>query len=165
MKEIKYFLSVIILSGIVLYSGCGGGEDGTPLTDQQKAAQSLAEGSPWSVSNVSSKPSADVDVTELENLSLSFGITGTESEIAPGIFSASGAPNFITTTSASWSWAGSGIGTISISGSSVSQFTNVSLSPNIDNPTSLTLSFTVQNAGGRTQGIVGDYTIQLDPNN
>lgn len=165
MKEFKYILSVIILSGIVLYSGCNGGEDGTPLTEQQKAAQSLAEGSPWSVTLVSSKPDPAVDVTELENLTLSFAITGTDSDIAPGTFVASNAPNFITASSASWSWAGTGISTINLTGASIAQFTNVSLSPNIDAPTKLTLSFSVQNADGRTQGIVGDYTIELEPNN
>lgn len=167
MKEFKYILSAILIAGVVLYSGCGGSDGGESLTEQQKAAQSLATNNPWQVSNINSTPSQDVDASELNNLILSFGITGTGSEIAPGPFSATGAPNFITSqTDADWSWSGSGISTITVSNASIQQFTNVSMSPDIDNPTELILSFTVQqNSGGRTLGIEGPYTIVLEPAN
>ena len=136
-----------------------------PLTDQQVAAKALAEGSPWGVSAVISKPDPAVDVTELENLTLTFGVTGTGSDLAPGDFTANGAPNFFTATSASWSWAGSGLSTINIVGTtSISQLSNVSFSPSVENISKLTLTFTVQHSGGRIQsGIVGDYTIELIP--
>ncbi|MFW5760018.1 MAG: hypothetical protein ACOCXH_03440, partial [Cyclobacteriaceae bacterium] len=137
MKEIKYILSIIIISGIVLYSGCGGNGGETPLTEQQTAAQALADGSPWTITDVSSAPVDDV--SELESLELSFLTSGSGNDLAPDTFIAGGAPNFITATSASWSWAGSGISTISLSGASIEQFTNVSMSPNINDPTQLTL--------------------------
>ena len=171
-KAFKYFLSVLILSGVVLYSGCGGNNGGgeeDPQTEQQKAAESLSDGSPWTVSAIDSKPSADVDATELLSLSMTFNITGTGSEIVPSAFSASGAANFVSTQgTSSWDWASStetNTSTITITDASISQFTNVSFSPNVDDPTAVTMSFTVANTGGRMQGIVGDYTITLSPAN
>lgn len=156
---------MIIISGVVLYSGCGGNGGETPLTEQQTAAQALADGSPWTVTEVSAKPQGVDDVSELENLQLSFLTSGSGSDLVPDTFIAEGAPNYITATSASWSWAGSGISTISLSGASIEQFTNVSMSPNINDPTQLTLSFEVQSNEGRTLGIVGNYTIVLAPSN
>lgn len=162
MKKLRILLASIAIGGLFFFANCGGGDDPVELTDQQKAAKALNEGSPWTVQSIDNAPD-NVNASALENLTLTFGITGTEAEIAPDAFAASGAEDFISTQgSASWSWSGGGTSTMAISGASISQFTSVSFDPDVENPSSVTLSFTVSAPGGRIQGIAGDYTITIE---
>jgi len=157
MKEIKYILSLLIIAGTVFYSSCGGGGEDNPLSDQQKAARSLQNGSPWTVDEITQDPRSAPD-GELANLSLVFG---TGEDFTPGSFTATGAANYVSTAGTStWSWSGSGTGTIALSDVSIDQFTNVTYSPDIDNPTQITVTFNISdNSGGKVSGLVGGYTV------
>ena len=166
MKTIKYALAALLMSSLLLYANCGGdnGNGEEELTDQQKAAQSLNNGSPWGVSEITQSPD-NVDVTALNSLKLTFNITGTDSDIAPGDFSATGADDFISTSSSSsWRWSG-GTSTIALTDvAPINQLTGIQFTPGIENPTSVTLSFDIPAPGGRTKGLTGQYTVVLQPN-
>ena len=165
MKIIKYVFAAIIISSFLLYNCGGNNGNGVELTQQQEAAQALNNGSPWSVVEITQSPD-NVDVTALNSLQLVFNITGTDEDIAPSSFSASGADDFISTsTNSSWSWSGSGISTIALNDvAPINQFSGVQFSPGTENTTSITLSFDIPAPGGRTLGLTGQYTIVLEPN-
>jgi hypothetical protein len=156
MKEIKYILSLLIIAGTIFYSSCGGGGDDNPLSEQQKAARALQNGSPWTVDEITNDPRGTVD-GELANLSLVFG---TGEDFAPGTFTAAGAPNYISSVGTStWNWAGSGTGTITLTDASIDQFTGVTYSPGVDNATQITVTFNISDSKGKVSGLIGNYTV------
>lgn len=161
----KRFKSIILLSAIisvVFFANCGDDGDEVVLTEQQIATQSLVDGSPWTINNVTSKPDPSINTSELENLVVTFDASGSGTEIMPAGFTASGAPNFIATQSgATWSWSGDAISTITLNNVNISQLTSVTFAPDVENPTTLTVSFNISDTGGRIQGIVGNYTVEL----
>lgn len=162
--KIKNYSFLIIIATIFLFH-CDG-DDPKPeptLTQQQIAAKALKNRSPWQVKEVVSIPDDQIDVIELENLKISFGITGSEAEIAPGSFSATGADTFLSSSSgSSWSWSGSGTSTISLTNASTSQLTGLQFSPDSENANEITFTFTVNATTGRIKNISGQYTVTLD---
>jgi hypothetical protein len=164
MKILSYLLSLLFVCSLVLITSCGkdDGDDKVELTDQQKAAKALSDGSPWQVTTVVSKPEEDIDETPLMSLELSFGITGSDITIAPGSFSSDSDDDFFTSESnATWAWSGTGTSAIDLTGSSVSELTGITFSPNVENPTSITVTFVLTNLGGRAKGL-GEYTVILE---
>lgn len=164
MKKLRIIISSFFVFSLLFFANCGDDGNEITLTQQQIATQSLVDGSSWSVSNVVSKPDPGINTTELESLSITFAASGTGANITPSGISTAGAPTFLNTQSgATWSWSGTGTSTIDLVNASVSQFTSITFTPNAENPTSLSLSFNVSESGGRTQGLVGSYTIELTP--
>jgi hypothetical protein len=161
MKNIMYRISVLTLCTIIIFS-CGSdeGDDPSEMTDQQKAAKVLKDGSPWAIASVDSKPDG-ADAEALNGLQLSFGITGSGVDIAPGSFASSGVEGIESDHGASWSWDGTGISTISLSGGFVSELSGVQLTPGVDNATSIQVTFQLTSIGGRGKGL-GEYTITLE---
>jgi|GEM_PF-6769763 len=162
MKKLTYQASfIILLFCIAVLSGCGK-EDAKQMTEQQRATQSLSKGSPWTVLSVDSKPDG-VDEQQLSDIQLSFGVSGSGNSIAPSTFTSSSSTGaFDSETGATWKWTGNDESSISISNGFVSDITDIHFNPSIDNPSSITLTFTMTKAinSGRVQGI-GKYTITL----
>jgi len=165
MKDIKLIITVFALFSLIFFANCGNNDSEVTLTAQQVATQSLVNGSPWTVSNVTNTPDPNIDIMELESMSITFAASGSGADIAPSSISVSGAPTFISAqANASWSWSGSGTSSIMLSNvNNVTEFTSVTFAPSAENPTSLSLSFNISESGGRTQGLVGNYTIELTP--
>ncbi|MGK7394289.1 MAG: hypothetical protein ACNS62_06940 [Candidatus Cyclobacteriaceae bacterium M3_2C_046] len=158
----KYSIILLLCTGLFCCGDDGNNPD-PELNRQQQAAQSLSQGSPWQVIEVIDQPNEYLDVADLLNLQLSFGITGTGASLAPATFSASGADQFIMAPSgAQWSWSGSGISTIELTNVSTSQFTNLQLSPSPENINQVTLTFSISGTGGRLMDISGQYSIKLE---
>ena len=164
-KKISYLLSLILVCTLVVLTNCGkDDDDGNPteMTEQQKAAKALADGSPWQVTTVVSMPEGTTDEGAVKSIELSFDTSGSDATIAPAGFEASSSGNFFTSESgATWSWEGTGVSAINLTGSSVDALTNIQYSPNSEAPTSITLTFELTEVDARTKGI-GSYTVILE---
>lgn len=162
MKTILFNLSLLILVSLV-FSGCKKDKEEPKLSQQQKATQGLSSKSSWQVTSVILKPQTSIPDDDLLGLQISFNATGSGVNIAPGSFSATGAPDYLFSQSgAQWSWSGTDLSTIALSNASTGQLTNVSLSPNYLNPTSVVISFNVSGHGSRIKDITGNYTVKLE---
>lgn len=161
MKNIMYRISILTLCSVIIFScGSDGGDDPSEMTDQQKAAKALKDGSPWAISSVDSKPD-EADAEALNGLQLSFGITGSGTDIAPGSFTSSGVEGLESDPGASWSWDGSGISTINLNGGFVAELSGVQFTPGVESATSIKVTFQLTSIGGRAKGL-GEYTITLE---
>lgn len=164
-KKISYLLSLVLLCSLVLLTNCGkDDDDGDPaqMTDQQKAAKALADGSPWQVTTVVSMPEETTDEESVKSIELSFDVSGTDATTAPSGFEASSSGDFFNSDSdATWSWEGAGTSAINLTGSSVDQLTGIQFSPNSEAPTSITLTFELTEVNARASGI-GSYTVILE---
>jgi hypothetical protein len=165
-KKLTYLLSILFVCSLVLLTNCDKDDDdpAVELTEQQKAAKALADGSPWQVTTVVSKPEETTDESPLLSLELSFDVSGTEAEknIAPSSFEASSEGDFFTSENdATWAWSGSNTSAITLTGASEAELTNIQYSPDSENPTSVTLTFELTSLGGRVKGL-GEYTVILE---
>ena len=140
--------------------GGGGSDDPTEMTDQQKAAKALKDGSPWTLASVDSKPD-DADAEALDGFKLSFGITGSGTDTAPSTFSSTGVEGLESEPGATWSWSGSGITTITLANGFAAELTDVQFTPGVENATSVQVSFQLTSIGGRGKGL-GEYTVTLE---
>lgn len=167
MKKLLSLIVIALLGNLLLFTSCkdDGGEgpdEEEELTAQQIAAKSLSDGSPWKVSSVDSKPNEEIDDQQLMSLTLDFGVSGSGTDLAPSDFSATGAGDFLNSdASATWSWSGNGTSTIELTNASTNQLTNVTFTPDAENPTSITLTFNVP-AGARVSEVDGSYTVTLE---
>src|SRR5688572_23650139 len=129
MKNIMYRIAILTLCSVVIFScGSDGGDDPSEMSEQQKAAKVLKDGSPWAIASVDSKPDG-ADAEALNGLQLSFGITGGGADIAPSTFSSSGVEGIESDPGATWSWSGSGISTIALNGGFVAELSDVAFAP------------------------------------
>jgi hypothetical protein len=151
MKKLFYFLSLGIISGMILMAGCGDGKDGD-LTELQKQAQLLS--GTWIQQTTSQLPDG-VDPSILDALTLTFNA---DSNFNPSSFSSSGAPDFFSTSgTSSWAFSGSSTTSLILSGvTPVSDLTIVSLSAN-----ALTVRFTLSTGSLRVTSLEGEYTVEL----
>lgn len=162
MKTIFPNVMILSFTAILILSGCKKNEEEPMLTDQQKATRSLSSKSSWHVTSVISKPDNNIPDDDLMGLQLSFKATGTDVNITPGSFSATGALDYLSTqTNATWSWSGSGVSTVSLTNASTNQLTNVILNPSTENATSLQITFNVNIPNGRIKNI-GSYKLLLE---
>jgi hypothetical protein len=161
MKKIINNILLLTICAALMFS-CGGDDDGgtTEMTDQQKAAKTLKEGSPWEISSVDSKPDG-ADAEALNGLKLSFGISGTGVDIAPTTFTSTGVEALASDPGATWSWDGGSVSTINLNGGFAPELTNIQFTPGIENATSIQVTFALSNIGGRRKG-VGEYTVTLE---
>ena len=151
-KQIYFFLSLGIISGIMLMASCGDDNGDDQLTPQQEKAQMLA--GTWTQQSTTNSP-AGVDPTILDDLTITFNVDGNWN---PTTFSSGGAPDFFATSSSS-EWAFSGSSTTSVILSDVTpvdEFTISSLTAN-----SLTISFSLSGSGARVASLDGNYTVEL----
>jgi hypothetical protein len=155
-------LLVIVATGILFFSSCGGSV--TPsLSEQQKAAKTLAEGSPWGGSGkveVVDVPTG-VDPSGLAELALVFGASG-DPEWEPTSFDASGADEFLSSSNSTWKWGGLGTAIITLENASSTELTGVDIIEQI-----ITVSFEINTGGGanaRMVGLDGTYTVKLQRN-
>ena len=158
-----YCLSLFTICGLLVLTGCGkdDAEETKEQTDQQKAAQALKDGSPWQVTTVHSKPEGS-DEEGVLSLKVSFGISGSGLDIAPGSFDSEGAVDRLSSESnAKWAWSGTGLTSITITDGFTSELTNIQLLPNAENPTAVKLTFALSGESGRTTGN-GEYTVTLE---
>jgi hypothetical protein len=164
MKKTKYILSLLIVTcSVICVTSCKDDDNEPKLTDQQKATKTLSEGSPWQVTSVILKPNDDIETDLLKSLKFTFGATGSGSSLEPGSFAASGANDFFSAESnATWNWSGNDATTISLTDALAAEITDIEYNPSIDGATSITLSFTRPTPGGRTNGLVGKYTVVLE---
>lgn len=160
MKKIHYILSLLFLSFVLLNCGGSDGDDPAEITDQQKAAKALKDGSPWEIASVDSKPDG-ADAEALDGLEISFGISGSGAEIVPTSFSSEGVDALESDPGATWSWDGASTSTIKLTNAFTSRLTNIQVLPNVDAPTSVKITFELSSIGGRAKG-VGEYTITLE---
>lgn len=151
MKKIFYFLSLGIISGMIGMASCGDGGDGD-LTDQQKQAQLLA--GTWSQTNTTQLPPG-VSPDILDALTFTFGV---DDNWSPTTFSASGAPDFFSTSGTSgWAFSGSSTTNLILSNvSPVMDLTIVSLTAN-----ALTVRFTMSTGSLRIASLDGEYVVEL----
>jgi hypothetical protein len=164
MKILSYILSLLCVCSLVVMISCDKDDDADPvqMTAQQKTAKALADGSPWTVTTVVSKPDEDIDETPLLSMELEFETSGTETTIAPAGFDVSMDGDFITSDpGATWAWTGAETSKITLTGASISELKDISFSPNAESPTSVTLTFNLTELGGRSKGL-GEYTVILE---
>jgi hypothetical protein len=154
-----FFLSITALLSIW---SCGKNVEPS-LTEQQKAAKVLDEGSAWGGSGkveVIELP-AGVNPAGLAELRLVFDTTGDPDWLASS-FSASGADDFLATSGASWDWADKDperTDVIKLEEATSSELTNMSISE-----TEIQFTFQVTSPGGRVEGLDGLYTLKMLPN-
>jgi hypothetical protein len=151
-KPINFFMSLIIISGMMLMANCGGDDDDDQLTPQQEQAQLLA--GTWTHQNTLNFPEG-VNPTVLDNLTLTFSIDGNKN---PTTFGSSGTPEFFATTSSS-GWAFSGSSTTSLILSDVVPVDELTINSIAAN--SLTLSFTLSSSGFRVASLDGNYRVEM----
>ena len=162
MKKILLSISLLALCGLFMMScgGGGGSDDPTEMTEQQIAAKALKDGSPWAVASVDSKPDGS-DAEALAGLKLTFNITGSGTDTAPGSFSSTGVEGLESDPGATWSWSGGGTSTITLNNGFAAELTDVEFTPGIESPTSVQVTFNVTSIGGRGKGL-GEYTVTLE---
>ncbi|RAV98200.1 hypothetical protein [Pseudochryseolinea flava] len=160
MKNIYAILSLVVLGFVFVNCGGSDSDDPATITDQQKAAKALKDGSPWAVVSVDAKPDG-ADAEALDGLEFSFGTTGSGVDIAPASFESDGVEALASDPGATWNWDGAGIGTIKLNHAFTTRLTNVQVLPNLDAPTSVKVTFELASIGGRTEG-VGEYTVTLE---
>jgi hypothetical protein len=151
MKKLYYFLSLIIIAGMVGLTNCGDDNGDEPLTPQQEQAQLLA--GTWNQQNTTQLPPG-VDPTILDQLTLTFNIDGNSN---PSSFSSTGAPDFFTSSGAS-TWAFSGSSTTSLILTGVTPVAALTINSLSASSLSVSFSFT---SGGRVTGLDGNYTVEL----
>jgi len=151
---------LLILSFALLNCGGSDGSDPAEMTDQQKTAKALKDGSPWTIVSVDSKPDG-ADAEALEGLEFSFGISGSGAEITPTTFESDGVESLASDPGATWNWDGASTATIKLTNAFTSRLTNIQVLPNVDAPTSVKVTFELSSIGGRTKSI-GEYTITLE---
>jgi hypothetical protein len=164
MKILSYIFSLLCTCSLVFIISCDKDDDGdkVEMTAQQKAAKGLADGSPWTVTTVVSKPDEDIDETPLLSMEVEFETTGTETTTAPAGFSISMDGDYITSEpNATWAWSGTETSKITLTGASISELKDISFAPNAESPTSVTLTFELTELGGRRNGL-GEYTVILE---
>jgi hypothetical protein len=150
----------IVLALITQLSSCGSNVDPL-LSEQQKAARILEQGSPWTVGSaegVLSVPTG-IDPADLTGLVLSFDSSG-DPDWIPASFSASGAEDYLSSDNGRWAW-GTTTGTeiITLTNASAAEFTGVVIQEQ-----QLRVTFELSSSGGRVSGIDGSYTLELLPN-
>jgi hypothetical protein len=148
---IRTFSVALLVVTTFILTNCGK-DDAEPLTEQQEATKELT--ATWGSPQIISSPVAGADGT-LEDLTLTFGATA---DFQPGSFSASGAPDYFTSTgSSTWTWGNAGSSTeISLLNVTPVQ----ALTVEELTATTLTVSFQFDNTNGRTNGI-GEYRLLL----
>lgn len=162
MKKLIYSLSLLAMAIFVL-PGCGGddGEEVKQMTDQQKAAKALKDGSPWAVTTVNDLPEGS-DEEALMGMQISFGTTGSDLTLAPGSFTSGGVSDRLTSDAgATWAWSGTSTSVIALTNGFTAELTDIKYTPGIENATSVTLTFSLPEAGGRASGM-GGYTVTLE---
>lgn len=151
---------LILCAFCIYWSGCGNNVDPL-LNEQQKAAKTMQEGSPWGGAGKVEVLTVPTGVLEgdLELLSLTFGTSG-DPEWVPSSIVASGADNYFSTDNATWRW-GTATGTdvIGLTGASSSEFTSVEAQDQ-----QIRFSFEINSSGGRIEGIDGSYSVILSRN-
>ena len=161
-KIITSLLPGLVFYGMLLLQGCGG-SDNPALTEQQKAARAMEEGSPWGGTGnveVVDVPTG-VDPSGLSSLTLVFTTSG-EPEWEPAGFEATGADDFLSTSNSTWKWGGTGTEIITLTNASSSELTGVYI-----NGQELTITFEINSGGGtgtRVAGLDGTYTVRLQEN-
>jgi hypothetical protein len=156
-----YILPIVVFLTLTFFAGCGGSV--TPaLTEQQKAAKTLAEGSPWGGLNkveVLDVPTG-VDPSGLSELEVVFGSSG-DSEWEPTSFVANGADEFLATSNSSWQWGSLGTAIIALENASSSELTGVYITEQV-----ITITFEINSGGSssRIEGLDGTYTVSLQRN-
>ena len=142
----------MLVAGLVLVSACNGGSDDPGTTDptaQDTATDNLVNGSPWNLTSASG-PNGDV-TADYAGTTITFTETG---------YTVSGLP------AEENPWTGAANGNWSLSSSdtnvanSITRADGVEVSVNVS-ASNLTLQFTIAAAGGRTQGIEGDWTFRF----
>jgi hypothetical protein len=131
------------------------------LSEQQKAARILAQGSPWivgSADGVLSVPTG-IDPGDLAGLVLTFETSG-DPDWVPASFSATGAEDYLSSENADWGWGTtSGTEIITLTNTSTAEFTGVVVQED-----QLRITFELSSSGGRVAGIDGSYTLELSRN-
>lgn len=163
MKYVRYFIALIFVGAVVLYSGCGGKGGETPdLTEKQKAAKALSTSWGGSEAKIQITPPNNLDrvhYEQLYNLKLTFTV---DNKNNPNQFTATGGGTiFPNVSNTAWDITGNGPYTVSITGGQINVLNNLSFSPNRDNPTSITFKFNYTQPAGRTADISGEYTMTM----
>ena len=157
MKNNFYPIWFAVIGCSMLFAACSSDDSGkTKMTDQQLATRALAEGSPWSVLTVVSKPDG-TDEELLDDFQLTFG-------------SASGQPSSFSSTSedlhlasdpgATWEWADAGVSTIILKNAFTNELVNATYTPSVEKPSTITVTFVLSGEGGRKKGL-GEYVVTL----
>ena len=165
MKKIKYLIGIVLLGSLAFnFIACKSDDGGDPepedLTAQQKAAQKLSQGSAWEVASVDDAPDGleEDDYSGLLNLKVTFGVSGSGTDLAPGAFSASGANDFLASDAgATWNWSGNGTSTIELTDASTSQLTGFTFN---SDSSAITFTFNV-GSEARIKEVAGDFTVTL----
>lgn len=159
IKSFRYLLAAILLSALVVYSGCNGGDEKPKLTEEQKSTQALtaAWGGAGKVDiDVAPNDLEEADYAELTTLKLTFNSTENE----PTTYKAEGGGDiFPAVNSGEWEWSGTSV--IALTGGDIAQLTGFSFIPSRDNATSIKFTFHYEQPAGRVMNLTGDYTVIL----
>ena len=160
MKKIIYCALLFAISSALVLSGCGseGGETPPEMTAQQKTTAALKAGSPWIVESVDGMPEGS-DAEAIMDLQLTFGASGSDLTIAPSNFASTGGKDLLVSDgNATWKWDGDGVSKIILTNGFTGELRDIEFSPSAEAPTTITLTFTLSDDGGRVSGL-GGYTL------
>jgi len=153
-----YVLLIVVILPLAFLTGCGGSV-APALSEQQKAAKTLKEGSPWGGLDkveVVDVPTG-VDPSGLSIIEIDFDSSG-DPEWEPTSFDATGADEFLSTSNSSWRWGSLGTAIIALENASSTELTGVYITEQV-----ITITFEINSGGNgsRTKGLDGTYTVNL----